>query len=341
MRNNVFKIVCWSALVLLGSCVKDDDNISNEVKFYIPNNFPQPVYTFANNEITQSGFELGRKLFYDPILSRDSSISCGNCHQQNVAFANADHRLSHGVDGLNGTRNSPALFNLAWYPSFFWDGGVTNIEVQAAAPIVNPIEMDETIANCVLKLSRSKTYPQLFKKAFATDSITSKEMLLALTQFMTALISADSKYDQYVAGKVQLTSNEKSGLDLFRQKCESCHKEPLFSDRSYRNNGLDFSFGKDAGRAHITSLASDSGKFTVPSLRNVALTYPYMHDGRMKDLTAVMNHYSNGVKPSSTLDSLLQGGIPLSNQEKLDIISFLNTLTDNTFINDRRFSEVQ
>jgi cytochrome c peroxidase len=329
-------------LIIFTSCRKSDSSLEDEpIKFYIPEGFPQASYNFNNNPLTQKGFELGRKLFYDPILSKDNSISCGNCHQQYVAFAHAEHKLSHGINGLLGTRNSPALFNIAWQNEFFWDGGSNNIEVQPIGPITNPVEMDESIANVILKLKNSSVYPVLFKSAFGTDTITSQRMLKALAQFMNAMISADSKYDNYRNGTATFTSSELSGLALFRQHCEACHKEPLFSDFKYRNNGLDSQFLRDPGRARITLDPQDSGKFKVPSLRNIDLTGPYMHDGRFSTLSKVIDHYLNGIQQSSTLDPILATGFTLNAQEKSDLLSFLSTLTDNKFISDKRFSEIQ
>ncbi|MFM1745544.1 MAG: hypothetical protein RLZZ630_1481, partial [Bacteroidota bacterium] len=312
------------------------------ITFGIPPGFPQPVYSFQNNPLTQEGFELGRKLFYDPILSRDSTVSCGSCHQQSVAFAHADHQFSHGIDDLIGTRNSPGLYNLAWFPNFMWDGGVNHLEVQPLAPITNPVEMDETMANVLVKLRRNQTYRSLFLSAFDSDSITTQRVMYAMAQFMGAMVSASSRYDQYRQGAGSFSPSETNGLNLFRTHCESCHKEPLMTDMQFRNNGLDAQFASDPGRAMITGMPQDSGLFRVPSLRNVALTKPYMHDGRFSSLTQVLNHYSTGIVQSSTLDPhFSSGSIPLTSQDKTDIIAFLYTLTDQRFISDRRFSEVQ
>lgn len=331
-------ILIFILVVSIYSCKVEDSNDAI-ISFNQPASFPSPVYTFQNNELTQSGFELGRKLFYDPILSKDNTISCGSCHQQVVAFAHGEHKLSHGINGLLGTRNSPALFNIAWQNAFFWDGGSTSIELQPVGPITNPVEMDETITNVISKLRSTSTYPSLFQNAYGKDTITSQLMLRALAQFMAAMVSADSKYDQYKNGTASFNSEELNGYQIFRQHCESCHKEPLFTDLSYRNNGLDIAFGRDAGRARITLQPQDSGKFKVPSLRNIAVTGPYMHDGRFNSLSLVIDHYRSGIKQSSTLDSQLISGISLTAAEKLALLSFLNTLTDYTFINDKRFSE--
>lgn len=345
MRRIVILLSLLAFTIVIHSCERDNDSASSgpgPVSFYVPEGFPEPVYKFDNNPLTQDGFELGRRLFYDPILSRDSTISCGFCHQQFVAFANADHRLSHGIDGLLGTRNAPALFNLAWISGFMWDGGVNHIEVQPLAPIANPVEMDETISGVIVKLQRSQTYRNLFRRAYGSDTINSQLMLRAMAQFMGAMISDKSRYDDYRLGKIQFNAEELRGLQLFRTHCASCHKEPLLTDMQFRNNGLDSVFTRDAGRAHVTGLPQDSGLFRVPSLRNVVLTYPYMHDGRFSSLGRVIDHYRSGIRSSSTLDPLLaNGGIPLSDQDKSDLISFMNTLTDQAYLKDRRFSEIR
>lgn len=345
--TNLSSVRCAILLLVLvvsfSSCT-DESQTDNQpdlaIRFAVPAGFPPPVYGFQNNPLTQEGFELGRALFYDPILSRDSTISCGSCHQQFVAFAHSEHRFSHGIDDLIGTRNSPGLFNLAWHPEFMWDGGVNHLEVQPLAPITNPIEMDETIQQVNLKLQRSATYPNRFLKAFGTDSVTTQLVMRAMAQFMGAMVSADSRYDKYRSGLATFDDSEKRGLQLFRSHCEGCHREPLLSDFTYRNNGISSQFSSDPGRVTITQLPSDSGKFKVPSLRNVMLTPPYMHDGRFNDIQAVLNHYSQGVLQSNTLDAALPvAGFQLSTQEKADIVAFLSTLTDYTFTRDRRFSE--
>ncbi len=305
-----------------------------------PDYFPTPVYNFEENPRTKEGFLLGKKLFYDPLLSRDNTISCGSCHQQFVAFAHSDHKFSHGIDNLLGVRNSPVLFNLMWQKEFFWDGGSKHIEVQPIGPITNPVEMDETLENVIAKLSNRADYRSLFKSVFNSDSITSQQMLKALVQFMGSFISATSRYDKYLQDQSNhpFSTDEKAGLTIFEQKCGNCHAPPLFTDNSYRNNGLDETF-KDSGRFRITNINSDMGKFKVPTLRNIELSYPYMHDGRFETLEQVLSHYSNGVKQSGTLDPTLSGGIALSATEKTQLVAFLKTLTDIEFTKDERFKE--
>jgi cytochrome c peroxidase len=313
----------------------------DNVKEIIPQGWPTPFYNFSNNPITPEKFILGRSLFYETMLSSDNTISCGSCHQQFVAFANADHDLSHGVNGLLGLRNSPALQNLNWNTSFMHDGGVNHIEVLPAAPITNPVEMNESIINVVNKLSQSGKYRELFKKAYGDESVDSKKMFKAIAVFMGTMYSYNSKYDKVKRGEDSFTTSEQSGYNIFIQKCASCHKEPLFSDFEFRNNGLMPSTAlRDSGRAHITQDLSDLYKFKTPTLRNIEKTAPYMHDGRMTSLNQVLEHYNSGIVSSPTLDPVLQSGsIALSLQEKTDLLAFLRTLTDETFLTDKRFAD--
>lgn len=312
------------------------------ISFAVPQGWPQPLYQFQGNTLTQDGFELGRKLFYDPRLSRDNTISCGSCHQQFAAFAHLDHSLSHGIDGLFGTRNSPALYNLAWHPAFFWDGNVSRLEDQPVHPIENPVEMDEKMGDVLQELHGDADYKTAFRKVFGDETMTAQGVFKALSQFMGAMVSANSRYDKYIRGENggSLTTQEMNGLTLFRQKCAACHTEPLFTDFSYRNNGLvpDVVL-QDSGRALFTHSPDDKYKFKVPSLRNVELSRPYMHDGRFNTLDAAVEHYRTDIFVSLTLDPILSDGIVMTDGEKSDIVSFLKTLTDTTFTKDKRFSE--
>lgn len=308
-----------------------------------PVGFPEPVYHYQNNPLTKAGFALGRQLFYDPILSQDGTISCGSCHKQFAAFADVEHTVSHGLAGQLGTRNTPALTNLRWNPAFFWDGGVNHLELVPLAPLTNPVEMGEDLSYVIRKLNRDPTYVAAFKRVFRQDSINSQQLLRALAQFTGELISTDSPYDQYQQGQTEaLTADQKQGLLVFEVKCRTCHPPGLFTDHSFRNNGLDAAFTKDAGRNLITENPADAGKFKVPSLRNVAVTAPYMHDGRFQTLAQVLEHYSSKVKRSASLDPVLDGtnpGIALSAPEKLQLLAFLTALTDKKFITDPRFAD--
>lgn len=313
--------------------------------FQKPSNFPEPAYHFNTNSVTKEGFELGRKLFYDPILSADNTISCGSCHIQTSAFTHHGHIVSHGIADRMGTRNSPPIMNLAWNTSFMWDGGILDLDLQSVAPITNHLEMDETMSNVINKLQASSQYPSLFKKAFGSDQITTATFLKALSQFMLLCISSNSKYDSIMRkqGNVSFTADEQEGYTLFAQKCGSCHKEPLFTDNSFRNNGLTPSMVDDQGRFIITQLNEDKYKFKVPSLRNLAYTAPYMHDGRFLTLDAVLDHYSSKVELSASLDPLLQQGsstgISLTTDERTKIKAFLNTLNDRGFLFDKQLSQ--
>lgn len=345
MLKSFVKRNYWLPIILatiqLAGCMKDPEIKEPEspYSFQVPQGWPQPVYRFDSNQVSKAGFELGRKLFFDGRLSRTNDVSCGSCHQPAGAFAQIAHNVSHGVEDRVGKRNSPALFNLAWYPSFFWDGGVNHIESQPIAPIMNPVEMDETMGNVIAKLQADALYPQMFKAAFGDEMINSQRIFRAITQFQGMLISNQSKYDQVQRGEASFTEAEQRGLTVFRSNCASCHKEPFFSDFSFRNNGLPPTVVNDSGRAHITRVAADMYKFKVPSLRNLRFTSPYMHDGRFTSLDQVLNHYKSGIQQSATLDPQLQQGIALSDDQRADLIQFLNTLNDEQFRQNPRFQE--
>lgn len=303
-----------------------------------PSYFPKPVYDFKKRPLTAAQIELGRMLFYDPVLSLDSSTSCASCHSPYNSFAHTDHSLSHGIHDSIGTRNAPVLVNLAWNRLFMWDGAVNHIEVQALAPITNKAEMGEDIANVVFKLNRSAVYRRLFRAAFGDTLITGQRTLLALAQFQLSLISCNSKYDSVRVRLATFTDQEQRGYKLFQGNCNSCHTEPLFTNGEFVNNGLSIDpYLKDYGRFGISLNKSDSMKFKVPTLRNVEYSYPYMHDGRFSNLYQVLNHYTSGITNSSTLAPQLKVPVLLSASEKTDLVAFLLTLSDKKFIFDKRF----
>ncbi len=327
------------SIVLVGYTTQNDYfKISKEdVELKIPKTFPKPLYRFKNNKLSPEIFVLGRKLFYDPILSKDSTTSCASCHQRIAAFGHIDHALSHGINGLIGKRNVPALQNLIWKDDFMWDGGVNHLEVQPISPITNPVEMNETLTNIILKLSANINYKSDFKNAYGDTIINSQRILKALTQFTGLMISANSKYDKYLDGTDTFTTDEKKGLQLFRNKCANCHTEPLFTDNTFRNNGLKpDTILKDKGRGAITGIEEDNYKFKVPSLRNIAITYPYMHDGRYRKLSDVLNFYSSQNFDRQAAHEVYDIG-KLSADDQKYLIAFLQTLTDKTFIYDKRF----
>ena len=299
--------------------------------------WPEPTYNFKRNPLDSAKIALGRWLFYDPILSKDSTISCASCHSPYTAFAHNDHALSHGIYDRIGNRNAPALSNLAWNKSFMWDGSVNHLDVQGLAPLENPLEMDEKLIHVIQKLQRLSKYRNKFKLAFGSEEITGERVLKALAQFQLTLVSNKSKYDLVMDGKATFTEAETNGYKVFQQHCASCHKEPLFTDQSFQNNGLKpDSVLRDIGRMKVTNKASDSLKFKVPSLRNCDRTGPYMHDGRYNSLQMVLFHYSSNIHNSKTLHASLKQGLPLSEADKKQLIAFLKTLTDQTFLNNKQ-----
>lgn len=314
--------------------------VSNDIKFVVPKGWPKPAYDFSKNKITDNGFKLGRKLFFDPILSKDSSTSCSSCHLQFSGFTHVDHALSHGINGLKGTRNSATIFNMAWSTSFMWDGGVNNLEVQPINPLTNPVEMDSKLVDVVAKLNRSPYYRKKFYAAFNDSVVTSQKLLKALAQFVLMLESYNSKYDKVMRKEAEFTQTEMEGYKVFKKNCSSCHTEPLFTNNSFKNNGLPVDKElNDGGRIKITRNPVDSLKFKVPSLRNITMSYPYMHDGRFKNLKMVLEHYTSGIQKSETLAKELSKGVVMNNEEKEQLLAFLNTLTDKEFLFDLRFRD--
>jgi cytochrome c peroxidase len=350
MRNKLailsLLLLAILGVLLLDACKKTDAGsggsfTTTPLKLRIPEGWPQPGFDiFANNPLTEEGFQLGKKLFYDGRLSKDGNFPCASCHQQFAAFATYDHDLSHGFNNSFTTRNAPGTFNLAWMREMHWDGGINHIEVQPLAPITAPNEMAESVDSVLAKLRNDPAYVQMFKAAFADGSINSQHLLKALAQYMGSIVSADSKYDLVQRGQASFTSNEQAGYNVFKAKCASCHREPLFTDNSYRNTGLPVNpFLNDFGRMRITGSRSDSLKFKVPTLRNAALTFPYMHDGRFITLGQVIEHYRTSVVPSPTLEPLVNGGISMTNTEKSNLIIFISTLTDTVLTKSPRWAE--
>lgn len=341
--NPVAYWVCFIFTICF-SCSNDDELTVpvNRYEFQVPDNFPQPTYTFDNNPVSKKGFELGKALFYDPVLSRDGSASCNNCHIQATAFADSPvHPLSVGVDNQLGIRNAPSLTNMAFFPEYFWDGGVTHLDFVPINAIESDFELDETVENVVAKLNAKEKYKDMFRDAFGIEEISLPYTLYALSQFTNMMVSANSKYDRYTRNEGgKLTTLELEGMATFKKKCGNCHSGELFTDFSYRNNGLDSTFA-DTGRNRITALNSDIGKFRVPSLRNVALTAPYMHNARFSTLKEVLDHYDNGMVYYETIDDSFVSqnslGIKMEESEKEAIIAFLNTLTDMDFVQDTLF----
>jgi cytochrome c peroxidase len=333
-RSRLFVVAPFFTLLFISSCTKE--NIS-DFQAQVPAYFPKPNYTEHIQDYTKGRFELGKKLFFDPLLSTDHSTSCASCHSQTHGFADHNVRFSSGIYGRKGVRNTPSITNMIWYPAFGWDGGVNHLEIFHLSPLTNELEMGTDINGVLNRLNHNQNYRDLFKTHYGVDQISDYELFKVLTLYISQIQSFQSKYDQYKQGKTDLSTTEKAGYELFKQRCAQCHQEPLFTNFTYQNNGLDSIFA-DSGRGKITKEITDYGKFKVPSLRNVALTYPYMHDGRFWDLNEVLNHYSEGiVENSQNLSLELKKSMNLSNVQKQQLIAFLKTLTDYKLLSDQRF----
>jgi cytochrome c peroxidase len=313
--------------------------------FQICATFPIPELP-RDNPLTVERVDLGKKLFFERRISINNRQSCADCHSPDKAFTDG-RRVARGAEGDQGPRNSMPLINLAWKNEFFWDGRAKSLREQVLQPIQNPIEMHQSLTNLASKLAKADNYPALFSAAFGSPEITPQKISLALENYLLTLTSFDSKFDRALRGDEQFTPEERRGFELFSTEydprrrqygadCFHCHGGPLFQSQSFANNGLDDRF-TDPGREKVTGKASDLGKFAVPSLRNVALTAPYMHDGRFKTLDEVIEHYVSGVRRSATLDPNLakhpDGGVPLSTADKKALVAFLKTLTDERYLN--------
>lgn len=360
IKRNCSVITCipvlFSLLFGLSSLKSEEDTLQKGAYiFNYPSYFGNRINVPENNLTTKQGVYLGRRLFYEAKLSANNSLSCGSCHMQSKAFTDG-RKLSVGIDNSNTDRNTMALVNLLWNRKFFWDARSNSLEEQAGFPMTNPHEMGQSLAVSVKKLQSTKYYPKLFKEVFGDEQITSDRIVKALAQFERTLISADSRYDRYLNKSVKLSDAEMRGLLLFNTapnpdksirgaNCSHCHGGPKNYLELFHNNGLD-SIYKDSGIGIITGLQIDHGRFKVPTLRNIALTAPYMHDGRFATLDEVVEHYSEHIKNSNSLSAFLQNesnvkgslSVELRPEEKKDLIAFLNTLTDSTFVSNPDFS---
>jgi cytochrome c peroxidase len=359
MRNSLLIIVGIAGILSCLSATVENQPATNTptpLVLRYPGYFGNRLFIPAGNPITVEGVALGRRLFYEPLLSANNKISCATCHRQEYAFTDGKP-FSAGVDGTLTRRNSMTLANLAWVRHFFWDGRADGLEEQAVTPLTEPHEMGQGLCVSVKKLQATKTYPVLFKKAFGSATVTEERIIAAIAQFERTLISCNSNYDKYLQGKYQPTAGEQHGMALFFTKpnpqrnirgagCDHCHGGPKTFIELFHNNGLD-SLPHDAGREDITKQPGDKGRFRVVTLRNIAITAPYMHDGRFKTLEEVVDHYSDHVLPGSTLSIFLQDNsntvngsqLGLTTGEKKDLIAFLQMLTDSSFITDKRFSD--
>ncbi|MBD0404246.1 cytochrome-c peroxidase [Flammeovirga sp. EKP202] len=337
MNRILFSTLLIIPMLFLFS-LKENDPEDEKVQFFVPQGWPAPHYDFSKNPLTKTGIHLGRKLFYDEKLSRDSTISCASCHLSYTGFTHIDHLLSHGIEGRIGYRNTQTIVNPAWQKTFMWDGSINHLDMQPLAPLQNESEMDNSLENIITYLKSSSEYRTLFAKVFQTeDPITVTNMQKSMSQFMLQFNSYNSKYDQVMRGEkgAKFTKKEEQGLEVFRNQCESCHKEPLFTDFSYRNNGLSvIPKLQDYGRYTVTGQSEDSLMFKVPSLRNVEVTFPYMHDGRYLTLDMAIHHYDYYIEDNPTLSKEIKS-IHLTEKDKKSLMAFLKTLTDKSFLRNR------
>lgn len=348
-------VVLVTALVLIAA-TGTDPVYTDPYKLEYPDYFGNRISIPENNPTTKQGVYLGRMLFYEKKLSSNETISCASCHQQKLAFTDGK-AFSTGINDVPTKRNSMSLANLLWVRNFFWDGRAKGLESQAKIPLTDPHEMGNYLDKAIIVLQKTKLYPVLFKEAFGTPEVTTDRIAMAIAQFERTLISSNSLYDKYLRGEYLPSKQELNGMEMFMNSavasknirgasCAQCHGTPKMYMELFHNNGLD-SIPKDTGREEITGIPNDNGRFRVVTLRNIALTAPYMHDGRFKTLEEVLDHYNEHIMPSRTLSISLQnrpndiGGksLGLTASEKANIISFLRMLTDSTFINDRRFSD--
>lgn len=334
----VFALLVATASLLMNGCRKHSIEAA-PIAFNVPQGFPQPAYNFSSNPLTEEGFGLGKKLFFDGRLSVDGNFPCASCHQPVAAFTTFEHDRSHGYNHSHTLRNAPGLFNAAWLPEYNQDGSAKTLAEVYRAHLTNPAEMAETVSNVLTKLRSDDIYKQLFKAAFGDEEITEDRLYKALSQYVLSLVSGNSKYDKVKRGEAGFTAQEQLGYTAFQTKCAACHKEPLFTDYTYRNNGLALDASlNDHGRMRVTGNTGDDLKFRVPTLRNCDFTSYYGHDGRYSVFRAMIQHYRSGsIVQGPTLDPLLAAGITISATEEDALVAFIRTLSDSAFLNNPRF----
>lgn len=319
--------------VLYYSC--DFSQTTDPKVILYPAHFPEVIKAPSRNVTSKAGILLGKRLFFDPNLSGNKEVACSTCHKPELAFTDGKKVSNAGVNHTLLKRNTPTLINTAWMNGLFWDGGAKNLESLPFAALTNPDEMGTDLGKLAQDLNRDLEYKKLFQSAFSIDSITSAHIARALAQYQRSLISADSKFDMYINSKSSLSNTELAGYKIFSEKCAVCHTPPLFTDNGYHNNGLDSIFPSSdlrimMGRFRITRDSSDIGSYKTPTLRNLALTAPYMHDGRFETLEQVLDHYQSGLVHATYTDSLMQY-ISLTDLEKQHLVFFLSTLQSTSW----------
>lgn len=324
MKFNKFVFIAFLACTTILISFKYSNSYSG-----LPSNFPE-MNMPQDNAITQDRIKLGKLLFFDKRLSKDKSISCESCHKPKFAFAD-NNAISPGVDGRLGNRNAPTLTNVGYNPFYLFDGFLETLEKQAIVPIEEHAEMDFNIVAISERLAKDKRVQKLARKAYGRE-IDPFVITRALASFQRTLVSYQSKYDQYLIGKSTFNESEKKGMDLFMNKlnCTKCHSGFNFTNFTNQNNGLSKVY-LDSGRMRVTKKEVDRDLFKVPTLRNIALTAPYMHDGSIKSLEEVIRHYETGGHDNKNKSPHLKSFM-ISDEDRLNIISFLNTLTDPKFI---------
>ncbi|WP_111322042.1 cytochrome-c peroxidase [Algoriphagus chordae] len=340
------KLLLLTGIALASACTQYEEPVflEHELQYFIPElsstlqvaGFPQP----ERNIISQEGVALGKKLFFDPSLSANGKVSCATCHAPSLAFTDGVGLGSHGTTGNKLHRTSPGIFNLAWQADgLFWDGGAHDLESLNFGPLTHPDEMAADLNELVANLENNEEYKQQFEHVFSAERIESAQVSRAISQYVRTLISQDSKYDRWKRQDDSFTELELKGYQLYKKNCSTCHQEGLFTDRDFHNNGLDKEYpnppeleGLYQGRYRITSKPEDMGAYKTPTLRNIALTAPYMHDGRLETLEDVLDHYQNGIQVNESLSPQLSEGITLNPSERIALLAFLASLTDSVFI---------
>ena len=364
-RTGWIGIVCvaLSGCVILGYAgggLGDAKSVERSYERLSREGWPKPVLVFSNGVNVDAEIALGRVLFYDESLSADGKVSCGSCHTSYTAFAHVDHKLSHGVFDREGRRNAPALMNLAWQSGFMWDGAIQHLELQSMAPIAAHTEMGMSLQDYLNGIKQNPRYQSLFAVAYPNQPISLPLALKAIARFELTFVSDQSRYDSMRRQQISFTQQENRGYALFQKFCAACHAEPLFTRPGYEYNGwADGLKGADStgvgvsvldrGRALVTGLVADAYHMKIPTLRNVEVSYPYMHNGGFQTLYQVVKNYSgkrlvvrgdgggSGISGDSGEGHRKVVDISLDANERVDLVAFLMTLTDRKFLYSKDF----
>lgn len=364
-RTGWIGIVCvaLSGCVILGYAgggLGDAKSVERRYERLSREGWPKPVLVFSNGVNVDAEIALGRVLFYDESLSADGKVSCGSCHTSYTAFAHVDHKLSHGVFDREGRRNAPALMNLAWQSGFMWDGAIQHLELQSMAPIAAHTEMGMSLKDYLSGIKQNPRYQSLFALAYPNQPISLPLALKAIARFELTFVSDQSRYDSMRRQQISFTQQENRGYALFQKFCAACHSEPLFTRLGYEYNGwadglngMDSAgsgvSGLDRGRALVTGLVADAYHMKIPTLRNVEVSYPYMHNGGFQSLYQVVKNYSgkrlvvrgdgggSGISGDSGEGHRKVVEISLDANERVDLVAFLMTLTDRKFLYSKDF----